>query len=108
MEDYFVNTEEINREGIKYSTQIKLACFNKFLSAEENWEAIYDILIVISELQIEVNMFLPITDKIIDFAFQNIWKWTNMGQQVQMSQEIIIRSRRNELKQFIKDNQNEL
>lgn len=119
LEDYIVEIDEIDPQGNPYKCPIKLACMNRFLSAEENWETIYDILVVTqllskNNLNVIKNenglvtdvLWTPvvINDDIINFAFKNVWKFAQMKEKTHLSESIVVRSRRAELEQFIIDN----
>jgi hypothetical protein len=111
-----VEVDAFDLEGNKYKCPIKIGCLHKFLSSEENWEAIYDLIIVIQNLNkdslivkkdkdgfIRDIKFIPIiiTDNIINFAFKNIWNFVEIKTKTNMSDEIIIKTRREQLKEFI-------
>lgn len=119
LEDYIVEIDEIDPQGNLYKCPIKLACLNRFLSAEENWEALYDLLVVSQSLSknnlniiknkeglITDILWTPIiiSDDIINFAFKNVWKFAQMKEKTHLPENIVIRSRRAELEQFIIDN----
>ena len=115
-EDYFIEVDEINQQGVSYKCPIKIACMRRFLSAEEHWEAIYDLLIVTQNLNknslniikdnngfVKEVLYAPIiiNDDIILFAFKNTWKFAQMKDKTKLSDNIVVRSRRAELEQFI-------
>jgi hypothetical protein len=117
-EDYIVEVDEIDPQGNPYKCPIKVACMHRFLSAEENWEAIYDLLIVVQSLSKNSLVIvknkegfltdilwnpIEIDEDIITFAFQNVWKFAQLKEKNKLSENIIARSRRLELEQFIID-----
>ncbi|MFA5696559.1 MAG: hypothetical protein WC917_03895 [Bacilli bacterium] len=111
-----IEVEATDLEGNSYKCPIKIGCLHKFLSAEENWEAIYDLIIIIQKLnknsliiEKDNNGFVKevqfssviITDEIINFAFKNIWNFVEIKAKTNISDEIIIKTRREQLKEFI-------
>lgn len=116
IEDYFIAVNDTSPDGIPYKSSIKKVCLQRFLSAEENWEALYDLLVVTKELELNnlkvikdgngfvTDVFfdtITVNDDIIVFAFNNIWKYAQMKEKTKLSDKIIIRTRRDELKKFI-------
>ena len=119
IEDYIIEVDEVDPQGNPYKCPIKLACMNRFLSAEENWEALYDLLVVSQQLSknslniiknenglVTDILYTPviINEDIITFAFKNVWKFAQMKEKTHLSENIVVRSRRAELEQFIIDN----
>lgn len=113
-----VEVDAFDLNGKHYKCPIKVACLHKFLSSEENWEAIYDLIVIIQNLNknslkiikdengfVKDVKFCPtlITDDIITFAFQNIWKFVEIREKTKISEEIIIKTRREELLNYINE-----
>jgi hypothetical protein len=113
-----IEVDAMDLEGNNYKCPIKVGCLHKFLSSEENWEAIYDLIVVIQDFNknslivekddngfVKDIKFCPIiiTDDIINFAFKNIWNFVEIKTKTNMSDDIIIKTRREQLKSFIEE-----